>query len=362
LEVWVPPAFAGEGEDSLLLARIQEYQSANPGRLVKLRIKAPDELLQTLIAASIAAPGSLPDLVLLDSESLQDAEDANLLAPLNDRMDAPSEPEWYSFALAPTGIEEAFYGVPFAADAEVLVYSTSTYASPPTSWSDLSSESFAFLFPAADPTASFTIAQYIALGGELQDGTVLDPAVLSDVLSFFFSAQSTGLLSVSAGEYESLITTWGAFQSGIVEVSTTSLSLYLLEGDPDTATAVPYSTRGGEGISFTQTWSWAMLTTDPDRQGRVFELLEWLMEPEFLGSWTQSLGLLPATSAALSQWPEGPQSAIASNLVASAQARPSLQILSRIGPPIMEAIDMVLHGGTSPDAAALAAANRVQNP
>jgi hypothetical protein len=37
--------------------------------LVKLRIKAPDELLQTLIAASIAAPGSLPDLVLLDSES-----------------------------------------------------------------------------------------------------------------------------------------------------------------------------------------------------------------------------------------------------------------------------------------------------
>lgn len=362
LEIWAPPAFAREGEDSLLHARIQEFEAANPGRLVELRIKAEHDLYRTLLSASVAAPGSLPDLVILDPEGLQDSIAAELLAPLNDLLSAPSEPEWYNFALPSPGVDEAFYSLPFAADAEVLVYSSSTYPSPPTSWSDLSSESFTFLFPAADPTASFTIAQYLALGGELQNGTVLDPAVLSDVLSFFFSAQSTGLLSVSAGQYDSLSSTWDAFHAEIAEVATASLSSFLAEGDPETATAIPYPTRGGEGISFTHTWSWAMLTADPDRQERVIELLEWLMDPGFLGSWTQTLGLLPATSAALAQWPAGTQSAIASNLVASARARPSLQILSRVGPPITEAVDMVLHGGASPDAAAQAAADRVQNP
>jgi ABC-type glycerol-3-phosphate transport system substrate-binding protein len=362
LELWVPPAFAEEGDESLLLTRIRDFESANPGRQVNLRVKAAEDLFRTLLAASVAAPASLPDLVILDPADLQDSVDAGLLAPLNNWMAAPSEPEWYGFALHSANIEQAFFSLPFAGDAEVLVYASSTYPSPPNSWSDLVNQPFAFLFPASDPAASFTIAQYLALGGELQDGSMLDPVVLSDVLSFFFSAQATGLLSVSARQHDSLASTWNAFQSEVVQVATSSLNLYFTQGDPETSAAIPYPTRSGDGISLTHTWSWAMLTSDPDRQEGVVELLNWLMDPHFLGPWTHALGLLPATSSALALWPDGPQSAIANNLVASAQERPSMQVLSRIGPPIRDAIEMVLSGTVSPDAAAQAAAERVQNP
>ena len=112
----------------------------------------------------------------------------------------------------------------------------------------------------------------------------------------------------------------------------------------------------------TKTYSWSIVTTDPDDQAHAADLIDWLMTPEFLGAWAHSLGMLPATSAALSHWPSVETTATVNQLVRVAVPLPSTDVVAVIGPALQNAIEEVLFNRSTPNAAAMMAAEQVKNP
>jgi maltose-binding protein MalE len=94
----------------------------------------------------------------------------------------------------------------------------------------------------------------------------------------------------------------------------------------------------------------------------TIELLRWLMRPEFLGLWANSLGMLPATSEALSHWPSEGSTALVNQLVRVAIPSPNAETFATLGPPLQNAIEEVLFNRSTPHAAALSAVQQARNP
>lgn len=369
VRLWLAPTFA-PGEDTaagaLLQARLKAFQENRPDLVLEVRIKEPSGpagLLTTLAAAHAAAPGALPDLLTLEADDLADAAARGLVLPLDDLLTAP--PDRYPLAGAAAFTGPPTYGLPFAADGEVLAYLTDHYPGQPRSWNDLVNGPSPFLFPAGDPEAAFTLAQYLALGGPLEDENgrpALDPALLAEVLSFYGSAQTAGTLAPAARQYREARETWAVLQAGGAVSAVAPFRTFLEQHNPATTAAAPLPTRDGQGICLAATWGWALVTQDPERQALALDLLRWLTDPEFLGPWTEALGLLPADPAALATWSERAGGAVANQLVLVCRPLPSRGLRRAVGPALQAAVDAVLGGGVTPEAAAVQAAEAVRSP
>lgn len=369
--LWVPPEFDPQAENeaaAMFAARLQGFAADRPNVSVRVRLKSksgPGGLLETLRAASTAAPEALPDLVLLDPTGLNTAALKDLVVPLTGIMEPPDEGDWYPYAQEAAQIDGEFYGYPFASDATVLAYRPGAFETPPLAWTTLLESERRFLFPAGDPQALFTLAQYQAIGGSLLSESgrpALDPTSLAEVLAFYSSLQDARLLPSDATEFETESETWDAMLSGRVHSATSPLSSYLQTEGSQLISTAPLLTREGAGVSLAHTWSWAVVSRDPARQTLAAQLVQWLHEPEFLGVWTQATGLLPPTVEALDHWTEGPSASSAALLANSLRATPSQEIMATFGPPLQEAVLAVLETGKSPDAAALEAVQALQVP
>jgi ABC-type glycerol-3-phosphate transport system substrate-binding protein len=370
MTIWVTPTFHPDQATpagALLAERLAAFEQANPNISINVRLKdenGPGGLLKTLMATSYAAPSALPDVITLNPASLNIGATEELIIPLDGLVEAPDTPEWYDHALAITHIDGGFFGLPFASEADVLVYKIDQYPSSPYTWADILAVPASFVFPANDPYATFTLTQYLAHEGPLfdDDGQLtIDTTILGDVLTFYESAHTFNILPLGVHQYASTTETWTALRNGLTASAVTSLSSFLTEGDLETTFAIPLPTRNESGICPAKTWSWAIVTSDPARQNIAGQLLTWLTQPEFLGPWTHALGMLPSTKSGLSHWPEGVETAIVSNLVTVAQPQPFGETLAIFGPPLHAAVKAVLSGAT-PSSAALAAAQTIQNP
>ena len=371
ITIWVTPTFAPDLTTlagTLLAERLTAFKQANPGISVSLRLKdesGPGGLLETLTAASNAAPAALPDLVALNPTALNSASLKELLSPLDGLVAEPEAPEWYDHALSTTRTPGGFLGLPFASEAEVLAYRTAEYLTTPLTWSDILTMPAPFIFPAGDESAAFTISQYLALDGPLYDEDGLptpDPAILAEVLAFYNSAYTSEVLPSSARQYVSAAETWNALQAEEAASVVAPLSDFIAIGGSDAIAAAPLPTRSEPGVCPTKTWSWAIVTQDPARHELAGQLITWLTQPEFLGPWTYALGMLPPTTSALAQWPTGAHSSLAYNLVTVARPQPSAEVLATFGPSFHTAIEAVLDGIVTPSSAALDAVQAIQNP
>lgn len=370
MTIWVPPTFHPDQATSagaLLADRLASFEQANPNISINVRLKdenGPGGLLKTLMATSFAAPSALPDVIILNPASLDIGATEELIIPLDGLVEAPDTPEWYDHALAVTHIDGGFFGLPFASEADVLVYKIDQYPSSPYTWADILAVPASFVFPANDPDATFTLAQYLAHEGSIYDDDgqlTIDTTILGDVLTFYETAYSINILPLGVNQYASTTETWTALRNGLTASAVTSLSSFLTEGDLETTFAIPLPTRNESGFCPAKTWSWAIATSDPARQIIAGQLITWLTKPEFLGPWTHALGMLPSTKSGFSYWPEGVETAIVSNLVTVAQPKPFGETLAIFGPPLHAAVMAVLSGAT-PSSAALAAAQAIQNP
>lgn len=369
LHLWVPPAFAPDPQSeagALLQARLSAFEADHPNVRVEIRLK--DEagsagLFQTLQTAFRVAPAALPDVIALDSSDLAQAAGMGLVVALPPI--APDDGDGiFAFAREAIDIAGTRYGAPFGSRADVLVFRTDAFSRAPRSWSDLLSSTPPFLFPAGDPEGQTTLAEYLSLGSSLtneQGQLSLDPLNLEEVLAFYGSAHNAGLLPLTVRQYETSLETWGAFHEGRASSAVAPLHVFLAEGRP-TELAVPLPTRDGTGVCLVTTWSWALVAKDPQRQTLAQELMTWLSAPAFLAGWTQSLGLLPIDHASLQAWSEGGDKTLAEQVVEVARAMPTAAVRAVVGSPLLSAVDSVLTGQLTPNAAALAAAQAVPSP
>jgi ABC-type glycerol-3-phosphate transport system substrate-binding protein len=369
LALWVVPQFAPNQDTAagaLLLERLQAFEQNHPDLTISTRIKQgqdPGGLLETLQAASIAAPSTLPDIVSLNPQMLEAAVQAELLLPLDDLLIPPASPEWYDFSISASWIRDAYFGLPFGADGELLAYNINAFSAAPYAWSDLLDGSAYFYFPAGDPQAAFTLNQYLTQGGALtgvSGSPALEVDTLAEVLSFYDSLHEAGVLPLIAGQYTSADETWNLFVNGQAAAALAPLRTFFAQHDPRFVSAVPLPAQTDGGSIFVKTWSWAIVPHDSSRHALAVELLEWLSDPTFLGPWTDALNLLPPTGAALAAWPDGSKASIASRLVLNAQARPADEILDVFGPLLQDAINQILMGTATPEEAAAAVIQALQ--
>ncbi len=371
ITLWVAPAFAPDSESpasALLLERLRAFEQIHPGLSILVRVKStdgPSGLLETLVAANAAAPALLPDAITFSTSNLEDAASKDLIIELNNLLPVPETPDWYEFSLPAARVAGDFFGLPFASEVDILAYRNDLYPSPPRSWDDLVGEPRSFLFPAGDPIAAFTLAQYLSLEGFLlnsDEDPALNPAVLSDVLAVYNSALAAQILPYSVRQISAAEQSWSALQDNSIASAVAPFSAYMLDHNPAKFSAVPLPTQDGQGVGLASTWSWAIVTQDAERIPIVAELLAWLSAPDFLGLWTHSLGMLPPTSASLAAWPEGDDTALASSLVTVTQPMPSSSLRLTIGPVLYIAVEAVIGGGEAPTTAAQAAAEALSNP
>ena len=370
LTVWVPPFLAPEPASeagALLAERLEAFEASHPGLKVAVRTKetaGASGLLETLRAASVVAPASLPHLIALSPGELSAAAEGELIVRYPGALPAPGESEWYPFALDSASLEGVRYGVPSAAQTEVLVYETGGYARAPSDWSAIVGGPAPFLFPAADPLAAFTLAEYLAAGGQLAlaDGQpAIDPAALEQVLMFYGSAYSAGVLPLTSRQYETSALTADLFQQGRAASAVAPLETWMASPRAGAAAAA-LPTRDGNGVVLARTWSWTLVTNETDLQADAIALVEWLSEPDFLGPWTHALGSLPPNAAALETWPSGPAATLVNQLVHVAQPTPPRRISDVVGPALRKSVDAVLSGALTPQTAALQASTEVASP
>jgi len=371
LTIWIPPFLSTQSESAaglMLSERLQKFEEANPNVSISLRIK--DEtgsagLLASLAATRMAAPSALPDIIVLDPTSLGEAVLRELLLPLDSLFSPPSVPDWYDHTLPSAFVGDSFYGLPFASETELFVYNKDNITEAPLDWAAILSGPVSYLFPAGDKLAKFTIAQYLSQDGELQNESgelTLEVRVLRDILDFYSTSREAGIVSLSALQLSTGNETWALLEQNAAQSALVPLDAYILKANRNTYGAQSLPTRDGEGIILTRTFAWALVTPDPDRQAITADFLNWLLRPEFLGPWSHALGMLPATSAALAEWPDSGSIALVNQLIRSAVPLPSTDTLNTIGPLVQLAIEEVLFGRETPEAAAQQAHNTLNNP
>ncbi|MBN2555626.1 MAG: extracellular solute-binding protein [Anaerolineales bacterium] len=368
LVLWVAPAYAPDQDteaSAIFTARLDAFIEAHPNVSLIVRTKSnqgDSGLLQTLISANLAAPDTLPDLVTLDQETLAGAAAEGILLPLQDWGDPPTDEEWYDFSVVSARTENIYYGLPFAGDVDVFAYRSARFNDIPLTWERLLDENNTFCWPLADPLAGLTIGEYRLLGGELADGEgqrILQPGPLSTVLAFYADAQQAQLLPPFTLTAASSEACWEALSIDQVSAGVVPLE-NIVHQVGSSLSAVPIPSRSESGLSFVNTWSWALTSQRPERIALAGELAAWLSDPPFVGEWSQALGYLPARASALATWDDERQLALASSLVTLASAHPSFEFLSPYSAAITTAIGDVLTRDISPAAAASTAARSIQ--
>ena len=367
--IWLAPQFdpatmAGQ----LLTTRLAEFEAQHPGVQINVRVKplsGPGGLLEALDAATTAAPAVVPDLLTLSPDDIELAAKSVLLAALPENLINPESPGWYDYALPQIRFEGNFYGMPFASELDILAYRTDLYPVSPRSWDTLLEEPRTLLFPAADPRARFTLAMYLGAGGQLTDESgqiALDVNIIEQILTLLASGRSSSVIPLAVRQYSSPLETWTELKANRTASAMAPLADFLREGDSEQLAATALPTEAGQGIGLASTWSWAMTPSDAARQEILFELLEWLADPGFLGAFTHALGLLPTSQATLAAWPEDGDSALVSSLVTIAQPEPYAALRSVVAPALQAAVEALLGAGQDPAAAAQEAALFVNNP
>lgn len=367
LRLWLPPQFAPSPDTAggeVLLAELSAFEEVHPGWQIDARIKTvtgEGGLINSLQTTLRAAPNLGPDVIALDSPMLMEA--APVVQPLDTTLAADDLADFYPFALQAARVNNQLDGLPFAADALGLAYSTTAYAVPPQTWIDLHDVGPLWL-PLADPAALVTLQQYLALGGALTDTAgqpSIDESLLAEVLAHYQVMQIAGSLPAASFSVSDSSQTWTTFRENRAVAASAFAGQYLADRTRVTATAFTLlPTRDGNRLTFASQWNFALVTTDPARQAVALDLMRWLTAPDNLGAWTSAAGVLPTRSGALAAWSDPATKALAGEALAAAVPMPSPEVLAVISPPVTAAVQAVLKGQATPEEAAKRAAEAIK--
>ncbi len=371
LTVWLPPQFDPQAETPagfLMKERLEAFMEANPGVLISVRIKAasgPGGLLESLTATAAAAPGALPALVALNRGDLEAAALKGLIYPVEGLSEALENPDWYPYARQLASVQDIPFGLPFAGDALMLFYRTSaTGGISLQTWQEVLSFGSPLIFAADDPQAMVTLTLYRSLGGlvqDLQNRPTLQAEILQQVLEMFQDGTRRGTFPATATQYQSHGQVWQAFLEDQADWVVTWSSYYLANPLPD-ITPQRLPSLGGDDFTQATGWVWAVADPDPQRREVSVDLAEYLSDALFLAEWAPAVGYLPVHPTSLSGWEPATLQVVLSQVMLSAQVRPTNEVLASIGPVLREASLAVLRNQAGAGQAAQSAAEKLGVP
>jgi hypothetical protein len=217
-----------------------------------------------------------------------------------------------------------------------------------------------FAFAASDPEALFTLAQYQAAGGKIQDEQgrpALSAEILSDVLKIYTNAAQAGRLSDRLSQISTQDQAWKAYQQGEYAMAVTWASNPLAVQETD-VTLIP--TPGNISYTLATGWAWALASPQSEKKVLSAALAEYLVESDFLASWSEAGGFLPPRAGSLQLWQAEASRSLVSELSNSAYLVPPGDLISSLGPVLQQAVLQVLRQEKTPSEAAQAAVDSLE--
>lgn len=370
LTIWVPPQFdpdSGSISGNLLQNRLENFCEENPGVDIFVRVKAstgPSNLLESLTTTNAAAPSALPSLIALDRTNLETAALKGLIYPLDDLTTVIDDPDWFDYSRQLALIQGNTFGLPFAGDALLITYRPGKIGTVPVDWENILRRGQTLLFPAADPQALTTLTLYLSAGGEVEDSQnrpMLEPEVLSQVFTLYTDGAQQGVFPPWLSQYQTDGQVWQAYHDQEAHWMLTWSSYYLSELPVDTA-AIPLPTLGSEDLTMASGWLWALSEPLPERQTLSADLAEYLIASDFLASWTPTIGYLPTRPTTLVDWTNQSMRSLISQIVLSAQIRPSNDLTNSLGPVLKESTLLIIERKSNPIQAAQSAHEQLYAP
>lgn len=369
LVLWLPPEFDPQAETPaarLLQQRLEQFEKEQ-GYAIKVRLKAiggPSSLLESMAAASAAAPMALPSVVALPRTDMETAALKGMLIPLDGLSALIDDPDWYEYARELALVQGEAFGLPFAGDAQVLVYRPSKITGSPARWEDLLALQLPVAFPAGSPLGLTTMALYRSVGGNLEDAQrrpLLEPEKLVQVYNLYRNGSDAGVFPDWITQYETDAQVWQAYEDGQVDVCQTWSNTFLEARRPDSF-LVPLPGLGSQPVVLASGWAWAVADPIADRRAVSARLVEWLSDAEFLAEWTEALGMLPTRPASLAAWKDQSLKTVLGQVALLARARPSVELATSLGPVLRDSTISVIKKEAEPSQAAAEAAERITGP
>jgi len=368
LTLWVPPEMDPELDTEatqLFAQQLQNFSDLHDDLEINVRVKAASGaagLLDALTATNVAASDALPDLIALSRPDLETAALKGLIHPLDGMTEIPDDSDWFGFTREMALLQGSTFSLPFAGDSLVLVYRPASFAVFPDTWEEIVSGEAVLAFAAESDQALFQLALYKSQGGVIQDNQ-RRPMLEVDPLSEVFQLMQTGVqvstLPDWLNQYQTPDQVWTAFREGQVNLGVTWLSNYLREMPVDTAFVSLLPMSDG-AVSYGTGMSWAIATSDENRQVLAVELAEFLVQPDFLAEWSSAAGVVPARPSALESWHDLNLKTTVNQVAVTTLLRPSNDLLSSLGPVIREGTRQMLQSLSDPVQAAQAAAESLE--
>src|SRR5579871_1880242 len=133
LTIWWPEPLApvdNQDAANLLAQQISDFEAANHDVIINLRLKNDQDvggIMSTLKAASLVAPGALPDLTLLRRSDLVTAAQAGLVMPIDERAEASILDNLHPMVSALGRVNDKLYGLPYNLEVEHIAYQAGHY-------------------------------------------------------------------------------------------------------------------------------------------------------------------------------------------------------------------------------------------
>ena len=374
LKIWVPPEFDptnGSSSAELLAARLEEFEKRKGNVRIETRVKTVEGsggIIDVLTTANAAARLALPDLVALPQHALNTAAIKGLLYPFDGLTETMKDPDWYDFAAQISNVQDNTFGIPFAGDALIFVYRPTILPEQPHDWASLltlsTQTSTSLSFPASDPDSLLTLTYYQSLGGSLMDEENrprLDSVQLTEVLTYYHSAEQSMLMPFWLTQYETDEQAWIAYEENQTDMVITWASRYL-NTLPADSTIAPIPTKDGTLFTLGTGWVWALACPDIERQTLSAQLAEFITDGDFLSAWTEAGGYIPTRSNSISSWDDTNLRFLIGEVASSIRLVPHMDILTTIGPILQNATIDVLKEEASPINAVETAIDALETP
>jgi ABC-type glycerol-3-phosphate transport system substrate-binding protein len=353
-----------------LSEQLASFDESHPDIRVDVYVKAtngPGSTLAYLRSAPSVAPGVVPDLALMDRETLVQAARETLVVPIGTLADPATLTDLYPVATELGSIDGDLIGMPYMLQTQHVVYRETLFEGPPSSLEAVLASPVPYIFPAGTlgNVNRTLLQQYLAAGGTLtaEDGSpTLDSAALTQLLEFYAQAREDNIIDPSLFQITSPDESWAQYDARQAGLATVTSTTYLAHRSEVRSTGVTWTpTLDGEPYALVSGWIWVVTTSNEERQAAAMSLLNFLMNPVNQGTYAQAADWLPSQSSALAVWgDDDTYAAFADQLLQAADPLPDQSVRSNTGAALQAALEDVLLNNVAPVQAANQAAQTVR--
>lgn len=354
LIVWLPPELSPYQESLagyLLQEKLDNFAEENKVE-IEVRVKSQTgsgSLTDALTAANLAAPAILPDLIVLSVNDLQLAAKRELIFPHARLQEMMNDTDWYPFGQELSLVNGEVLGIPLLGNPLSLVYNESSLLVPSNDWTDIKDNFGYFGFAADDSQAKYLLLLYQAVGGKVMDAqgrAILEEGPLVEALTALKEGQGALHISSLTVGFQTEDQVWNAFLNRSLDTAVVPVATILKKREPVTNQPKPALTE--PEITLGTGMAWALGNPDPVRQELALNLMAELTDTEFLSSWSEALGWLPARPSALGAWKDPNLKPALEKIAQATRLYPPDEIVNRLGPALRNATLLILKDGADP--------------